>query len=269
VNLRDLLAEPRLAGIDVDSDAYLQVRREILATKPLLRGVFADFADLCVGLDEKHFSGEGRRVEIGAGATTFKVDHPDVITSDVLPSPDLDMVVDALAMPFEDGSVRAIYGINCFHHLSDPDAFFRELERVLVPGGGCVLIDPYDGPVARWLYPRLFRTEGYDLDQAGWTPPDGDAGVMHGANQALSHVVFVRDRAIFDERHPGLELVGRRPVRNYPRYLLSGGYNFRQLVPSAAEGALRALERAFAPLGRVFALHHVIVVRKVPSSPGS
>jgi SAM-dependent methyltransferase len=272
VRLRDLFADPRMAGVDVDSHEYLQVRRQIFAAKPLLRGVLRDFADVCAGLDERHFSGEGLRVEIGAGASPFKADHPDVITTDVLPSPGLDMVVDALAMPFEDGSVRAVYGINCFHHFADPDAFFRELQRVLVPGGGCVLIDPYDGPFARWLYPRLFRTEGYDLDQADWTLRGADADeahVMHGANQALSHVVFVRDKAIFERRYPGLVLVGRRPVRNYPRYLLSGGFNFRQLVPFALDRPLRALERAIAPLGRIFAIHHVIVVRKAPSSRAS
>ena len=65
-----------------------------------------------------------------------------------------------------------IYGMNCFHHFPDPDRFFTELERVLVPGGGCVLVDPYHGPFARWLYPRLFATEGYDTDQVDWTAAD-------------------------------------------------------------------------------------------------
>ena len=47
------------------------------------------------------------------------------------------------ALPFSDGSVRALYGINVFHHLPSPRDFFRELVRVLGSGGGAVLIEPY------------------------------------------------------------------------------------------------------------------------------
>ncbi len=259
--IRDLLVEPRIRGVDVDSPDFLERRRDILASKPIMLSVFRDFYDLCIGLDERSFTGSGSRVEIGAGASLFKQFYPDIIATDIVASPHLDLVVDALAMPFDAASVRAVYGINCFHHLPDPDRFFAELERVLVPGGGCILIDPFDGPFARWLYPRLFDSEGYDPDQVGWTVSN-DVGVMSGANQALSHVVFVRDRAILDARHPGLELIGRRPLRNYPRYVLSGGLNFRQLVPAASLGLLRFGERISRRLVPIFAIHHVIVLRK-------
>ena len=33
--------------------------------------------------------------------------------------------VDAQAMPFANGSVRAVYAIHCFHHLPDPAAFLE------------------------------------------------------------------------------------------------------------------------------------------------
>lgn len=259
--IRDLLMEPRMRDVDVDSPGFVERHRDILATKPIMLSVFRDFYDLCVGLDERWFTGLGSRVEIGAGASLFKQFYPDIIATDIVPSPHLDMVVDALAMPFDDASVRAVYGINCFHHVPDPDRFLAELERVLVPGGGCILIDPFDGLFARWLYPRLFDREGYDLEQESWTT-SGDVGVMSGANQALSHVVFVRDRAMLEARHPRLQLVGRRPLGNYPRYFLGGGLNFRQLVPPASLGILRFAERIARPLAPIFAIHHVIVLRR-------
>jgi hypothetical protein len=70
---------------------------------------------------------------------------------------------------------------------------------------------------------------------------------MHGANQALSYIVFERDRALFEQRCPTLEVVVREPLTNWLRYLLSGGLNFRQLVPSRTEEVLRALVRLLAP----------------------
>jgi SAM-dependent methyltransferase len=256
------LAEPLMRNVDVDSPGLLEVQREILASKPLLSGVFQDFYDSCIVLDRRYFSGSGIRVEIGAGISQFKRRYPDVIVTDIKPGAHLDMVVDALAMPFGDETVRALYAINAFHHFPDPDRFFDELERVLAPGGGCVLIDPHGGALARWLYPRLFATETYDLQQPLWQSSESSHGVMSGANQALSQIVFVRDLALLRERHPRLEFIGRRPLTNYPRYLLSGGLNFRQLVPSATAGLLRSVERLLAPMAGVLALHEIFVLRK-------
>lgn len=259
-SLRRLLMDPRLEHVDYDSDDLTEIHRRILAEKPLMREVFADFYRLCRELDARHFAGAGRRVELGAGVSIFKQLYPDVLCTDVKHTPSVDLVVDAQAMPFAAGSVRAFYALNCFHHFPRPELFFAELARVLNPGGGCVLIEPYHGPVARRFYERLFATEGFDPAAPGWTT--SSSGVMKGANQALSYIVFQRDVAQFRQRHPALEIVDQRPLHNYWRYLLSGGLNFRQLVPTFLSPAIRKLEVVAAPLDRFLALHHVVVLRK-------
>ena len=261
MGVRDWLSDPRVRAVDVDSPDLIDVHREILASKPIMRAVFGDFYRWARGADERYLWGDGLRVEIGAGSGLMKEAYPDVIITDVKPSKFVDQVVDALDMPWPAASVRTVYAMHTFHHLPDPDRFFDELDRVLVPGGGCVIIDPADTPFARLVYPRLFASEGYDMDQASWKAPD-DVGVMWGANQALSYVVLVRDRELFERRHPGLELVGRRRLPNYPRYLASGGLNFRQLWPSRGAGLLRFGERVLEPVAPVLALHQMFVIRK-------
>ena len=87
-------------------------------------------------------------------------------------------------------------------------------------------------------------------------------GPTQQANQALSHIVFDRDRAQFERELPGLELVETFPIENYLRYLLSGGLNFRQLAPGFTEPALRALESALAPARPVMALRYVVVLSR-------
>lgn len=226
----------------------------------MMREVFREFYDSIVALDEKYFTGSGRRLEVGAGATIFKQFHPHIISSDIKRASHLDVVVDALNIPFAAGSLRAIYGINCFHHFPDPDRFFTELERVIVPGGGCILIEPYHGPVAAAFYKRLFATEHFDPAQEGWTSATNN--VMVGANQALSYIVFKRDRTRFEARHPQLEIVLQKPIRSFARYILSGGLNFRQLLPTVTAPLLGLVERALTPLHPLLALHHVIVLRK-------
>jgi SAM-dependent methyltransferase len=186
--------------------------------------------------------------------------YPEILSTDIKTAPNLDMVVDAQNMPFEANSIRGIYGINCFHHFPNPNLFFNELERVLNPGGGCVLIDPYYGFVASRFYKRIFDTETFDKTQKEWV--NKDLGYMMGANQALSYIVFMRDKKKLEELHPNLEIVLQRPLNNYMRYLLSGGLNFREILPSFFTPLIKLGEYILTPFRRILGLHHIIVIRK-------
>src|SRR5207244_1125749 len=92
-------------------------------------------------LDLKYFgTAGGRRLEIGSGSSIVKTFYKDVITSDIKPLPWVDLALTAEGIPFGDGSLRAIYGTNVFHHLPHPRKFFAESIRVLEPGGGVILV---------------------------------------------------------------------------------------------------------------------------------
>ena len=259
--IRRLLALPELAAVDVDGADRLDVHAAVLERKPMLAAVFRECHELMLGIDRRTFGDTpGLRVELGAGVAPIAMTYPEVLATDVVPSPGLDAVIDAQAMDLHDGSVRALYGQNCFHHFPDPARFLAEAVRVLAPGGGVVLIEPYYGPLASPVFKRLFANEDFDKTMPGWRT---DAtGPMHGANQALSYIVFKRDRALFQREFPSLELVETYPLTNYVRYLLSGGLNFRQLAPTFTEPALRALEWVLRPARRVLGLHYVIVLRR-------
>ena len=258
--LRRWLVDPRVRELDVDAVDFSIAHRRVLTTKPLLQHLFRDFYADCRRMDEQHFRGTGTRLEIGSGSGFMSDVYPDVVTSDLKPLPFVQLVCRGERMPMRAASVRAVYAINTFHHLPSPASFFRELERVLAPGGGAVFIEPYHGPVARFLFKRLHASETFDASAASWDS-DPSAGPFSRANQALSYMVFVRDRERFAREFPALEIVADRP-HTHLRYLLSGGVNFRQLVPDAAERFVIWLERAMTPLARVFALQHTIVIRR-------
>ena len=59
-----------------------------------------------------------------------------------------------------------------------------------------------------------------------------------------------------------LEIVQQERAGNYLKYLLSGGLNFRQLLPDAMSPVVGALQWLLRPLGRVLSLHHAVVLRK-------
>lgn len=256
----DLLRDPSVKNVDVDGGDRLRVHSRMLAQKPMLKKVFTGFHHMFDRLDEKYLSGTGARVEIGAGVAPIRDSYPDVLATDIVPGPGLDRVLDAEKMDFPDGSVRVLFGQNCFHHFPHPTRFFEELERVVVPGGGVILLEPYHGPLAAFLFRRMFHTEGYDKDFPSWETPA--SGPMNGANQALSYIVFKRDRAEFGRRFPHLHIVHQEPCNNYLMYLFSGGLNFRQLWPNWAAPLLSLIQKLLSPFNRWLALHHVVVIRK-------
>lgn len=263
--LLDRLQEPEVVGCPVDGAARFEAHRAVLHRKAMIRGVFDEFHQIFVQLDRRYLTGEGLAVELGAGVYPIRETVPAVLATDIVPAPHLDRVIDAGAMDFVEGTVHAFYLQNVFHHFPEPSRFFTELERTLVPGGGAILIEPASGPVASWLYPRLFATEGYNKRATTWETPVG--GPMSGANQALSYLVFDRDLTRFQTEHPSLEVVYRDVLGNWPRYLLSGGLNFRPMFPSSGTGFLKLLEKALSPLRRLLGLHRVIVLRKRISPP--
>jgi SAM-dependent methyltransferase len=260
IKLRNFLLEPRLRGVDYNSDELLNIHRQILSEKRFMRDVFSEFYKECISLDNKYFHGVGQRVEIGAGVSFFKEQFPFIISTDIKKAGHLDMILDAQNMNLQDNSVRAIYGLNCFHHFPEPARFFSELDRVLVKGGGCILIEPYYGAIATRFYKNLHSSETFDKSQIEWSSVSNQ--IMVGANQALSYIVFVRDRKLFRQLFPGLEIVCEKRMNNYMRYLLSGGLNFKPLLPYFFNYLIRIIELILIPFNKLFALHHLIIIRK-------
>src|ERR1035437_5744153 len=169
-----------------------------------------------------------------------------------------------MSLDLDDQSVRVIYGINCFHHFPDPARFFAEVTRVVRPGGGVILIDPYFGPLSRLLYAHLFGEETFDRTGPGWRADEQHD--TNRTNQALSYIVFFRDRARFVAENPQLQIVQSEVILNYVRYVLSGGLNFRQLMPTQTIGGLRVVERLLSPAAPVLGLHHLVAIRRVPAA---
>lgn len=260
MNVRGWLLEPEVRLCAVDGPERLTAHRAVLARKRMIREVFREFHNTFAALDARFLRGEGATIELGAGVYPVRESLQGVMATDVMDAPHLDRTLDACDLDLPDASVHAFYLQNVFHHFPRPRDFFRELERTLVPGGGAIFIEPADGPVASLLYPRLFSSEGFDKNAPAWE--SRVEGPMSGANQALCHLVFDRDFQCFQAEFPSLEVVHRDVLGNYMRYLVSGGLNFRALLPDRASGVLRRLETWLWPMRGVTGLHRVIVLRK-------
>jgi len=259
-SLIDKLRVPALDSVDIDGEERISIHRKMFEQKKMLRVVFQEFHHIFSRINQRFLRGNGLEIELGAGIAPMKDSYPDVLATDIVGNSNVDQVLNAEAMDLEDNSVRVFYGQNCFHHFPHPDQFFEELERTLVPGGGAILLEPYYGPFASFLYKRLFKTEGFDKSYHSWETPV--SGPMNGANQALSYIVFVRDRKEFEKKHPSLSIVHEERMSNYLKYLLSGGLNFRQLCPDFLIPLVSFMEWMVSPLNRLLSLHHIVVIQK-------
>jgi SAM-dependent methyltransferase len=258
--LQRWLQEPELRNCPVDGPERFQAHRAVLERKAMIRGVFNEFHGAFRDLDRHFLRGEGAVIELGAGVYPVRETTPGVLATDIVAAAHLDTTLDAGAMDLADASVRAFYLQNVFHHFPEPQRFFDELTRTLVPGGGAILIEPHSGWLASLLYPRMFASEVFDCSARSWDT--AVSGPMSGANQALSYLVFDRDLERFQASNPMLEIVHREVFGNYLRYLLSGGLNFKPLLPDACAGSVARVERMLPALRGILGLHRVIVLRK-------
>ena len=181
----------------------------------------------------------GAAIEIGSGCGFAKHIIPQIITSDLIPYPGIDCVIDATKMPFGDFSLRAILMLNVFHHIPDVAGFLSEAERCLIPNGRLLIIDQHSGMVSKHIY-RYLHFEPYDRRATDWSFSTN--GPLSGANGALPWIVFQRDLDKFIRRYPSLELLSYRPHTPL-KYWLSGGLRKIGLVPSRMLHLVSKLDR--------------------------
>ena len=250
------LKEPSLQGLAVGSPKFFATQKALIFQRPLLKGCYDDwYARLREDIDS--VSHPGLLVELGSGGSYLKDLVPAVITSDVVEGV-AEQVIDARQMPFANQSVQALLLTHVFHHIPDLEAFFREAQRVLVPGGVISMIEVAHTPFARFFF-KNFHPEPYLDERRDWSFGQQDS--MLDSNQALSWMVFVRDRKLFESKFPSLK-IECAAFTPWFTYLISGGVTMRDLIPRFLTRPLFVVEWLLTPTRPLFALHWHIRLRK-------
>lgn len=242
---------------NLDDVAVTIEHARLLRAKPLLRRFYQQSYRFF--RDARRMAPPGACLEIGSGGGFLKEFLPRAITSDVLPVPGNDLTADAVALPFADRSLAAIFMLNAFHHVSDAASFLAEACRCLTPGGVLAMVEPANTAFSRFIYQR-FHHEPFLPDAAEWRFPSG--APLLAANGALPWIVFQRDREEFARRFPSLEIV-RVECGSPLLYLLSGGFTLPSLVPGFCAPAIDFAERLLAPANALLGLFmRVLVVKR-------
>jgi SAM-dependent methyltransferase len=238
--LKAWLEHPLTRGLDPDDPRTTRLRQSIVAQKRFLRRLYEEWYQ---GLVADLPAGKGSVLELGSGAGFLREYIPDLITSEVFPTPGVRAVLDAHALPFADASLRAIVMTNVLHHLPRPRRFFAEAARCVTPGGAMVLVEPWVSAWSKLIYRKLHH-EPFNPDAPQWEFPP--TGPLSGANGALPWILFVRDRPQFEDEFPMWRVERVRPCMPF-RYLLSGGLTTRWRMPGWSHAFWRSVEKCLQP----------------------
>jgi SAM-dependent methyltransferase len=250
------LRETSLMGLPPGSPEFFARQRALILERPLLKRCYDDWYGRLLR-DARSAFRSGVIVELGSGGSYLKDLEPSIITSDVVESV-ADRVIDARRLPFDDNSVRALLLTHVFHHVPDVAAFFSEAQRVLVPGGVISMIEVAHTPFARFFF-QHFHHEPYEDELQTWSFAQSDS--MMDSNQALSWIVFSRDRALFETQFPALQ-IEKLELLPWFTYFVSGGVTARYLIPRFLNLPLITVEHLLNPLSALFSLHWHICVKK-------
>jgi len=204
---------------------------------------------------------EGSVLDIGSGTAHIKEFRPDIVSTDILLFPGIDVVADAHRLPFHDQFFAGVVMLDVLHHLERPIEFLKEASRVLKPGGRLAMIEPAMTTLARRFYDR-FHEEPVDMNADPFAPvainPDRDP---FDANQAIPSLLFATApaRKLVEQTIPSLRVrsVEWQSLFAYP---MSGGFQEWSLIPGALVGPMLAFERRMPQLVRKHLAFRMMVV---------
>lgn len=237
--------------------------KKILDGKKILKNCYNDFYKTMLSIEKKYLINKkvGVRIELGAGIGFIKKFDKNIITSDVIKNKFTDKTIDANKIPYGNNKISTIFGIFCFHHFKDQHGFLKDLEKKLKPGGLCILIEPYYGFLASLAYKKIHKSEYFDPNEK-LNHKINNKTAMENANQALSYIYFKKNKNKFDQNFPKLEILEEYIFSNYLRFIISGGLNFKKLIPEFLNIFVVIVEILISPLKKILGVHYLIVLRK-------
>ena len=238
--IREWLSYPSARSLNVDDPQTTNQRRQIIKEKQFLHKIYLEwYRWVAAELPQD----DGTYLEIGSGAGFLAEFIPEVLTSDVLDCKGIHARLSAFQLPFQNESLSGIILIDALHHLPQVEDFFHEAIRTLRPGGVILMIEPWVSPWSRFIYTK-FHHEPFVPESPEWKFPAG--GPLSAANGALPWMIFERDRSRFEKQFPQLKIALIEPMMPF-RYLLSGGFSMRSLMPGFTFGFWRFAEAALQP----------------------
>lgn len=241
---------------DLDDPNASLAHRDIILKKPFLKKLYNDWYLIFI-IKSKEIK-NGKYLEIGSGGGFLKDVFPEVITSDILTLPNVDLIFTAEEIPFKENELASIVMLNVFHHIPKPHLFLKEAQRTLIKGGKIIMTEPANSSLARFIYKRFhhepFDEKGQREIKAG--------NPLSNSNQALPYIYFERDLDLFKKDFPSL-IIKSIKYHSPFSYVISGGVSRSAMLPFFMYNFVKGIEWLFSPLSKQIGLFCTIEIEKI------
>ncbi len=241
---------------DLDDPNASLAHRDIILKKPFLKKLYNDWYLIFI-IKSKEIK-NGKYLEIGSGGGFLKDVFPEVITSDILTLPNVDLIFTAEEIPFKENELASIVMLNVFHHIPKPHLFLKEAQRTLIKGGKIIMTEPANSSLARFIYKRFhhepFDEKGQREIKAG--------NPLSNSNQALPYIYFERDLDLFKKDFPSLKINSINYHSPFS-YIISGGVSRSAMLPFFMYNFVKGIEWLFSPFFKQIGLFCTIEIEKI------
>ena len=241
---------------DLDDPNASLAHRDIILKKPFLKRLYNDWYLIFI-IKSKEIK-NGKYLEIGSGGGFLKDVFPEVITSDILTLPNVDLIFTAEKIPFKENELASIVMLNVFHHIPKPHLFLKEAQRTLIKGGKIIMTEPANSSLARFIYKRFhhepFDEKGQREIKAG--------NPLSNSNQALPYIYFERDLDLFKKDFPSLKINSINYHSPFS-YIISGGVSRSAMLPFFMYNFVKGIEWLFSPFFKQIGLFCTIEIEKI------
>ena len=241
---------------DLDDPNASIAHRDIILKKPFLKRLYNDWYLIFI-IKSKEIK-NGKYLEIGSGGGFLKDVFPEVITSDILILPNVDLIFTAEEIPFNENELASIVMLNVFHHIPKPHLFLKEAQRTLIKGGKIIMTEPANSSLARFIYKRFhhepFDEKGQREIKAG--------NPLSNSNQALPYIYFERDLDLFKKDFPSLKINSINYHSPFS-YIISGGVSRSAMLPFFMYNFVKGIEWLFSPFFKQIGLFCTIEIEKI------
>ncbi len=257
LNLKSFLTHPLVRNLDIDAPETNEQISRMIREKAFLKQIYSSwYSEIEQSLPRNI---DGPVVELGSGGGFLQDFIPNLITSEILKIPNVDISLDGCRLPCKKHSLKGIVMVDVFHHIPNVDKFLREASFCVKPEGVIVMIEPWMTKWSKFIFSHLHH-EPVDVDANDWALQD-DGGPLSLANSALPWIVFNRDLNKLIRRYPEWNIKNIRLHTPFS-YLLSGGVSLKSLVPGIFYRSCQYIEYLLTPFMQTIAMFATITLER-------
>ena len=238
-NRKEEVYDPR--DQNASQGEWIESIGNVFERKAALREVYQDYYQ-----EIRKLSVEGKTLEVGSAGGNLGDFFDDIILTDIVPSPWINIAADAQKLPFRDSSFANIIAIDVLHHIEWPIYFLKEASRLLEPGGKLILLEPAI-TAGSWFFYKFYYVEETDMRvdplEKGTVDALRDARL---ANQAIATLLQGKYNSKLKAALPEFEQFDFRHL-TLLAWPLSGAFKPWSLIPHWAVQPILSLKRLLLP----------------------